>query len=111
MIGKYRIIKNDLYDIGKRIKEIDKDYFIAYSYKKQRLEVHNSNQKGGSFCLVIPYDRLDSRTIDLILRTKCENVKRVFDDIEKGNERALKESRYQAIKNAEIRMESMLSKI
>lgn len=42
MIGKYNIVKNDLFGICKRIKQIDKGYFIVYSYKLRRFEIHNS---------------------------------------------------------------------
>ena len=40
----------DVYNISKRIKEIDKDYYIVYDTSKNKFEVHNSSQIGGSYC-------------------------------------------------------------
>jgi len=111
MIGKYDIISSDLFNISKRIKKIDGGYFIAYSYKMRRFEVHNSRQRGGSFCLAVPFDRLDARVLDLVKQTKSENADKIFKKIESDNERLLKENRYKAIKDAEIKMENLLSNI
>ena len=56
-------ILNDVYNISKRIKYIDKDYYIVYDTSKHKFEVHNSNQSGGSYCLTLPYKELDERSL------------------------------------------------
>ena len=38
-------IKEDLFDIVNRLKEIDDGYFVLYDLKKCRYEVHNKKQE------------------------------------------------------------------
>ena len=83
-------ISNDVYNIAKRIKEIDKFYYIVFNTSNNKFEVHNSNQNGGSFCLTLPYTFLDERTLNLVNQTRVENIERILNEIE--NENKLKES-------------------
>lgn len=84
----YKIkIKNDLYNICKRLKSIDKKYFILYDKAKNKFEIHNSNQPFSTYCLTIPYDKLDKRTIDYVLKTKNENFDKILKEIENSNKR------------------------
>jgi hypothetical protein len=66
------IIQNDLYDITYRIKSIDSGYFIVFDTVSKSYEVHNTNNIGSTFCLKIPYSRLDARTVNLVNRTRTE---------------------------------------
>ena len=40
LIGLGCVVENDLFDIAARLREIDSDYFVFYSYKRRRYEVH-----------------------------------------------------------------------
>ena len=83
-------ISHDVYEISKRIKNIDKDYFIVYDTVNGKFEVHNSSQQNGSFCVSIPYDSLDERTLVHTLKSRSENIERILEEIDYNNK--LKES-------------------
>ena len=83
-------ILSDVYNIAKRIKNIDKYYYLVFNTSTNKFEVHNSHQVGGSFCLTIPYDFLDERTLNLVNQTRVENIERILNEIENNNK--LKES-------------------
>lgn len=65
-----RHITDDLYFIASRLKEIDPSYFVVYNLLKSRYEVHSKEQRGNTLCFVVPYDRLDARTIEYAKRTR-----------------------------------------
>lgn len=82
----YKIeIKNDLYNIAKRIKSIDKNYFILFNKIKKTYEIHNSSQPFSTYSLTIPYAKLDKRTIDYVLKTRKENFDKILKEIELSN--------------------------
>ena len=78
-------IKNDVYNISKRIKDIDKNYFIVFNTLNNNFEIHNSCQPGGSYCLTLPYQFLDERTLNYVLETKSENIDRIVSKLEMEN--------------------------
>ena len=83
-------ISTDVYNISKRIKDIDKNYYIVFNTSTNKFEVHNSQQLGGSFCLNLPYNFLDERTLNYVNETRAENIERILNQIDIENE--LKES-------------------
>lgn len=78
-------LMHDVFNISKRIKEIDKYYYIVFNTLAKKFEVHNSMQIGSSFCLTLPFDELDERTIDYVYKTKSENIDKILEQIEKEN--------------------------
>lgn len=85
-------IKHDVYNISKRIKEIDRYYKLVYNTKSCKFEVHSSNQIGGSYCLSLPYPQLDERTLTYTLSTRSENILQILAQID--NENKLLESAF-----------------
>jgi ribosomal protein S1 len=87
-IGKPYLIEisGDLFDIASRLKEIDERYFPVYNKKYGRFEIHCA-EDGRSLACVLPFDRLDGRTIEYVRETRVENVERLFGEIEKNNEK------------------------
>jgi len=79
------LITHDMFRISERVKKIDKDYFILFNNKNNKFEVHHKNQRGGTYCLTCPYDRLDSRLLDYVLRTSSNNSVLLMKEIEKHN--------------------------
>lgn len=77
-------INNDVYDVVKRIKEIDEDYFVLYNINKGVYELNHKNQEN-TYCLTIPYDELDSRTIEIVLWSQVSNIDNIMDEIDKYN--------------------------
>lgn len=84
-------VKNDLFNIASRIKEIDDGYFIVFNRKRKRFEVHNEKQARDTLCLIVPYDRLDIRTLELTRKTSITRVSDLLDEMENNNIRQEKE--------------------
>ena len=82
-------IKNDLYEISDRVCEIDSNYFIVFNDAKNKFEIHNKSQKN-TYCLTVPYKKLDARAIDLVQKTKIENAEKIYNEIELQNEKLKK---------------------
>jgi hypothetical protein len=99
-----RIIEGDLYDISNRLKEIDGGYYLCRNERLGRYEVHSAKNIHGTLCLVSPYKHLDSRLIDLVLYTKRENAKRVFEDMERQNKRIERDKINKAMEEAGDKM-------
>lgn len=76
-------IKNDLYSIADRLKEVDERYEIYRNTLLNRFEVHAD----GALQLAVPFDRLDARTVALVRRTRVENVGRLIKEIDRDNAR------------------------
>ena len=77
-------IENDVFEITKRIKDIDEGYYIVFDTKRHVYELHNYQQIN-TYCLTIPYSVLDSRVIDLLLYTNISNIDNIIDDIDNNN--------------------------
>ena len=52
MKDKLIIIKNDLFNISNRIKNIDKNYYICFNKSLKQFEVHHKKQPDTTFCFV-----------------------------------------------------------
>lgn len=85
-------IENDVLDIAARLREIDDGYFIVYNGLFRRLEVHNQRQRGNTFCLVVPSNRLNARTVELVRKTRAENADRLLAEIDEHNARVENEA-------------------
>ena len=82
----YQVIKSDLFNIVKRIKAINPKYFVLYNISKNKFEVHYKRAKN-TYELTIPYDKLDSRAVDFVLKTKIQNQKKLLKEIEESNKK------------------------
>ena len=111
MIGTARVIKGDLFGIADRLKEIDPSYFIVYSYKKGRFEVHSSAQRGSSFALAVPYSELDERTVRLVRQTRSERREKLFEETERENEKLRAREKRKIVKKAEKEVERVYGKL
>lgn len=63
------LVEHDLFDIVKRIKSIDKNYYVIFNTKRKKYEIHY-NRKFSSYELTVPFYRLDCRTVELVLKTR-----------------------------------------
>lgn len=89
-------IDGDVYNISRRIKEIDKGYFIVRNFNDQVFEVHNSKNKGRTFCFTVPYPELDERTIVHCKKTAIARADLIIKEIERANEKAEKAEKKEA---------------
>ena len=78
-------IMHDVFDISKRIKYIDMNYYIVFNTSKQKFEVHNSNQIGSSYCLTLPFSELDERVLDYVRKTQSINIDEILQNLENDN--------------------------
>ncbi len=83
-------IDSDVFEITKRLKAIDNSYFVLFNTLKNCYELHSENQPHTSFCLTLAFNCLDERTINLTLKTRSENRKILFEEIEKNNQKIMK---------------------
>lgn len=93
-------IDNDVYGISKRIKYIDKDYYVQYNTSKQKFEVHNSSQLVNTYCLTLPFNELDERALNYVRKTQSTNIDEILEKIENDNnilESAIKTSAFSNI--------------
>ena len=87
-------VRGDLFGIAERIREIDDGYFILR--RGGRYEVHNRKDRD-SYCLTLPFEELDARTVDYVRKTRAERAQALFDEMERENE---------ALRRAEIRAQA-----
>ena len=78
-------ITNDVYFISKRLKAIDDSYEVYYNSQTCAYEVHSNKQAKNSYCFKVPYECLDSRTLDYAVKTRRENRDKLIEEIEKNN--------------------------
>ena len=78
-------IQGDVMDIARRIKSIDRGYYVVYNRTRGRFEVHHPNNKPNSIAVVIPYEQLDIRAYEYVLRTRKERMSNILQEIESHN--------------------------
>lgn len=82
------LMKSNVFKIPERIKEIDKSYFVIYNTMIDKYEVHSTeNKDGDTYCLTLPYDELDSRSIDYVRKTRVENARIIWEEMKRNNEK------------------------
>ncbi|MDE7107541.1 MAG: hypothetical protein K2O39_04385 [Clostridiales bacterium] len=97
MIG--RVIDDDLFGVCRRLKSIDDGYFVFLNYKTGKFEVHNKYD-ARTLCLVLPYDRLDERTVRHVQYTRAERAREIVERMERENARLEAERRKAAVNKA-----------
>jgi hypothetical protein len=102
-------IKDDLFDIVRRLKEVDAGYRIFWNNKSARWEVHQGEGRPDalSMCFVVPYAELDERTVEHARRTRFENL----DDIEReigAHNSAIEQSARRAAENSSAILADMM---
>lgn len=80
-----RKITQDVYNIANRIKDIDSGYFIVYDTLCGHFEVHNRFQYDTTYCITLPYDTLDERTLQYVYKTMSTNIENIIEDIDNHN--------------------------
>ena len=84
-------IESDVFDIIKRIKEIDENYFVIFDTNKNKYELHYKNQLN-TYCFTYPYENLDNRMIDLIYFSNVSNIDNIVEDIDNNNAKIEKDN-------------------
>ena len=103
-------IRHDVYDISNRIKKIDKNYYIVFNTSRACFELHNLGQVKGSYCLTLPFSRLDARVLNLIYKTKSENLKNLIEEIERSNKQVESKEKQDALHLFNLNLENLLKR-
>lgn len=87
-------IKSDALGVIERIKEINNKYSVFYNLKKNKFELYltEAELKPKRYCLTFPYNVVDERMITCVLKSEIQNREAVLREIEKHNEKLLKQS-------------------
>jgi len=94
-------VRTDVYFIAERLCEIDKSYFTVYNTITQKFEIHNKEQQENTYCLSIPFKTLDYRTLELVQKTKIENINKIIEEIDKSNIIAQQKTQRETLKKAQ----------
>lgn len=86
------LVENNVFDIPKRLREIDPGYFVMFNPENQKYELHNENQDT-TYCLTFPFDELDSRAIDYTRETRIERKDIILKQIKQHNEKVERDRR------------------
>jgi hypothetical protein len=79
-------IHDDLHQIAARLREVDDRYRVFRNEALGRFEVHTEQQPNSkSLACVVPYERLDERTVDYVRMTRIENFDANLDEITRNN--------------------------
>ena len=93
-------IKNGVFNIQKRLKRIDKTYYVVYNKKTKEYEVHSTKQKN-SYCFSFPY--YDMRLISYAMKTSVKNFSQIMEDIKLNNEQIELNSKREKIDYIKVR--------
>lgn len=77
-------IKSDVFNIVKRVKEIDEGYYILFDLSKNVFELHYRFQPN-SYCFSFNYESLDNRLIDNVYASIISNIDNIIEDIDNNN--------------------------
>lgn len=83
----YVVIESTVFDIPQRLKKIDPGYFLVLNRQRDKFEVHHVDNRGGTYCLTVPYDDVDSRLLDYVRQTRADRAKKLFEEMEKNNQK------------------------
>ena len=74
-------ICHDLFNIAERLRNIDPDYVLCRDNTQNRFVVYWR----GKLAFVVPFDRLDERTLVYAKKTRRENADELEREIDEGN--------------------------
>ena len=65
-------VRDDLYDIARRIKEVDDRYELYYNARLDRYEIHAD----GALQIAVPFKRPDARTVETLVLRQSKRMKK-----------------------------------
>ena len=78
-------MNTNVFFIPERLREIDEGYFVVRNHQTKQFEIHHSGQLHNTYCLTVPFDELDERTIRLVRKTRICNLEKLLDEMEEHN--------------------------
>lgn len=79
----------DVYDVGRRIREIDDTLFIVWNCLRRRYEVHCLEHRPSTFAWEVPWPILDARTLEKAQENRVGriSVSQWLREMDENNER------------------------
>lgn len=78
-------IENDVFDIAKRLREVDPTYKVRFNGKTHKFELFGG--RNVQYILTFPYDKLDERAVVHARKTRVERINKLIAEIEEENRR------------------------
>ena len=85
-------VNDNVFDIPKRLREIDPGYFVMFNPKNQKYELHHEGQDI-TYCLTFPFDELDGRALVYARETRIERINTIRRQMKEHNEKLEADSR------------------
>ena len=89
-------IEKDLFSIADRLKEVDERYRVYRNTLAHRFEVFI----GEALQFVVPFQKLDSRTVEYARKTRIERVDKIVQELDKQNQLLEKRKNRKIIEDA-----------
>lgn len=70
----HELVECDLHDISRRIREYDPTYFLMRNNRTGKVEVHNTENLGNTYCFTNPFDELDARLLERVRETDIQRI-------------------------------------
>lgn len=86
-------LTTNVYCIPERLKEIDPGYFVVRNHEKRTFEIHHRHQPHTTYCLTVPYEELDCRTLELVRKTAVSNLERLLAEMDRHNQKLEREAK------------------
>ncbi len=80
-------VVTNVFWIPERLREIDDGYFVLRNHQTKKFEIHHRGQPHNTYCLTVPYDELDERTLHLVRKTRICNAEKLLAEMEEQNKK------------------------
>ena len=101
---------NDVFDIKKRLIEVDPRYRLFYNTKTNKYEVYVlMSEDKLELAFVCPYNYPDARLVKYARMTRVERSSEIFDEIEEHNKKIEEEENSKALSKPKSKLESVLN--
>lgn len=84
-------IVTNVFNIPERLREIDPGYFVLRNHETKAFEIHHRDQPHNTYCLTVPYEELDERTLWLVRKTRIANIEKILLEMEETNQKISEE--------------------
>jgi len=91
-------IKNDVFNIFKRIKQINNNFYIIFDTNKNKYEIYEKNNPCVLFTL--PYESLDASAVSYVLKMLKTSNEEILKEIEEHNSKLEREENEKIIYSA-----------
>ena len=75
-------IEKDVFSVADRLKEVDERYRVYRNTLDHRFEVY----VGEALQFVVPFQKLDARTVEYARKTRIERVNKIVQELDKEND-------------------------